>query len=142
MNKNLAITIGVAVVCLLLGYALGNFLPLRNFSTTINEDGTQNIGNTSVPSEKGILKVVVKDNTNVPMVGIEVDVGLFAGPPEPWGVKEADITGTVSYELDPGTYYVFFNSNRFPQGYTYPDPQKVTLQKGETNEVSIVLQKS
>lgn len=138
----------IVIVFLVIGYLLGNFVPLRNFSSrdqgnpaTYNkEDESTKI--TSVPSGKGALEVTVKNSSNQPMVGIEIDVAVRPGPPESWGVKEANINGTANFELDPGNYYVYFNMNRFPSGYKIQPEQKVNIQEGQIKNVTIVLEKT
>lgn len=138
--------VAIAVVSLLLGYLLGNYVPFRAASTpnTGNQTSNQNTDNvtTNIPSGKGLLEITVTDSSGKPMVGIETDVALQPGPPEAWGTKEADTNGKTSFELAPGSYYVYFNMNRFPSGYVVPSEQKVTVLEGQTNKVTIVLAKS
>ncbi|MFA5778198.1 MAG: carboxypeptidase-like regulatory domain-containing protein [Candidatus Paceibacterota bacterium] len=137
----------IVIVFLVVGYLLGNFVPLQNFSSS--NQGNPTVGNqendstkiTSIPSGKGILEVTVKNSSNQPMVGIEIDVGVRPGPPESWGVKEANVNGTANFELAPGDYYVYFNMNRFPSGYKIQPGQKVSVQEGQIKNLTIVLEK-
>lgn len=138
----------IVIVFLVVGYLLGNFVPLRNFSSgDQNNPATDNQKNdntktTSVPSGKGVLEVTVKNSSNQPMVGIEIDVGFRPGPPESWGVKEANTNGTANFELDPGNYYVYFNTNRFPSGYKIQPEQKVNIQEGQIKNLTIILERN
>ena len=76
------------------------------------------------------------------MVGIEIDVAVKPGPPESWGIKEANVNGVADFELDPGDYYVYFNTNRFPSGYKIQPEQKVSIQKGQTKNIKIILERN
>lgn len=140
MNKTQLV---VAAACLLIGYLLGNFLPLNNLSSPNSLIETSNNNQaTSLVAGQGLLAVTVTNNLGEPMVGIEIDVGVRpGGPPESWGVKEADPNGQASYNLEPGTYYVYFNLNRFPAGYEPQPEQLVVVEEGQTSQVNIVLQK-
>ena len=134
----------VSVVSLLIGYLLGNAVPLLNFSTdegpAANQDN-EAVEPTSIPDGKGLLMVTVVNASGAPMVGIEIDVNFQPGQPEGWGVKEADANGTATFELDPGTYSVYFNANRFPVGYQTPPTQRVEVREGEIKTVTITLEK-
>lgn len=137
----------VAVVALLAGYLLGNFAPLQKFSTTgnpasVDDRKDENSQPASIPNGKGLLEVAVTNPSGAPMVGIEVDVAVQPGPPESWGTKEADVNGKAAFELAPGTYYVYFNMNRFPSGYKVPSELKVEVQAGQTKKVAIVLERN
>ncbi|MCR4277420.1 MAG: carboxypeptidase-like regulatory domain-containing protein [Candidatus Berkelbacteria bacterium] len=146
MNKSpVGAFIVIAVISLVVGYLLGNFLPFRG-STTTNQTSNppgSTTTNTSIPSGKGILEVTVTDSSNQPMVGIEVDVGTKpGGQPEGWGAKDADTNGKASFQVAPGTYYVYFNQSRFPSGYVATTVEKAEVNEGQTTNVTIVLQKS
>lgn len=132
------------VIALLAGYLLGNVLPLRIFSAQNTSPSSQTVGSgsTTIPDDQGRLEVIVKNSNNEPMVGIEVDVGVQAGPPPSWGVKEADVNGKASFDLAPGSYFVYFNMNRFPSGYAVPVEQKVEIKQGQTKSLTIVLERS
>lgn len=129
----------VVVLALLVGYFLGNFFPLQNFST---DKGAVSDKTTSVSNGKGVLEVLVSNSDGEPMVGIEIDVAVQSGPPESWGVKEADTSGKADFELAPGDYYVYFNTGRFPLGYATPVPQQIRVEEGQTQTVTIVLEKN
>lgn len=131
----------IVIVFFVLGYALGNFVPLQKFST--NTQDTANTGEVARISDgKGLLAVTVRDSSNQPVIGIEIDVAVQPGPPESWGAKEADTNGTANFELNPGTYYVFFNANRFPSGYVFPSSEKVNIEEGQIENITIVLEKN
>lgn len=130
----------IVIVFLVIGYLLGNFVPLRNFSSS-NQADTDAGKTSNILSGKGALEITVTNSSNQPMVGIEIDVATQPGPPEGWGVKEADVNGKATYNLDPGTYYIYFNTNRFPSGYVVQPEQKVEIKEGQTKKITIVLQK-
>ena len=140
MTKKLII---IAVISLVVGYLLGNFVPLQNFSggNRCRQPEQQRGKTASIPRGKGILEVTVENSSNQPMVGIEIDVAVQPGPPEDWGTKEANVNGVANFELNPGSYYVYFNTSRFPSGYKIPPPQKVDVQEGQVESVRIVLEK-
>jgi hypothetical protein len=160
MRKMWIVCILVGLVFFALGYLAGNYIPFRdegvapapagettNDTVTdgmVNEaggDSTQTGGMVEdIPDGKGLLEVTVTGSDGTPMVGIEVDVNYSPGEPPSWGVAEADSSGVAVFELDPGDYVVYFNSNRFPSGYAMPDVREVTIQEGEVTRVDIVLQ--
>lgn len=135
---------GIAVA-LLIGYIIGNMAPISQFQQDREGPGTEtsdtDTADSDIPVGKGQLIVTVTDADGNPFVGIEVDVAQQPGPPEAWGVKEADLEGKVSYSLDPGTYFVFFNSSRFPVGYVVSPDKQVFIVEGETENVSFVLER-
>lgn len=133
----------IAIIFLSVGYLLGNFVPFQEISKSGNQtDGQNNSITTNIPNGKGLLEVTVTGPGGEPMVGIETDVAVNPGPPETWGIKEADTNGKTSFELAPGAYYVYFNTNRFPSGYVTPPEQKVNVLEGQTKKVTIVLVKN
>jgi hypothetical protein len=147
MNRSpIGTFIVIAVVSLVVGYLVGNFLPFRNSSTSSSQTGTPSSNSSttnSIPSGKGILEVTVTDPNSKPMVGVEIDVGTKpGGQPEGWGAKDADTNGKASFEVTPGTYYVYFNQTRFPAGYVSSTMEKVVVVEGQTEKLIIVLQKS
>ena len=130
MKKILIILI--CIFCLIGGYILGSYYPLSGLFPNNNNPAT---------ATSEVLTVTVLNENEEPMVGIEIDVAEQAGPPEDWGVKDADTSGKAIYNLEPGTYYVFFNTNRFPLGYVVQREQEITIVKGEPKEITIVLEK-
>lgn len=140
MAKKLVLPFLIALVTLIIGYLLGNFLPLSNFSKPYEETTDSATTETNqIPDGKGKLIVNVTNTDGEPVIGIEVDVAAQPGPPEEWGVKEADFNGNVEYVLDPGSYYVFFNMNRFPTEYEIQPEKQITITEGEKQEISFVL---
>ena len=128
MKKSLSILI--YIICLVVGYILGSNFPYSGFI-----GNKINIADNNSPT----LTVNVVNDKNEPMVGIEVDVAIQPGPPEDWGVKEANTNGIVKYNLEPGDYYVFFNMSRFPQRYIVPSEKKVTIREGASEEITFIL---
>jgi len=140
MKKTTIIAIIITVLATIVGYILGNILPFKNFTKGI-ENNSPTTQNTEVPENKGRLVVMVKNTNNEPIVGIEIDIAVQPGPPEEWGVQEADLQGTVEYNLDPGSYYVFFNMNRFPNEYVIQAEKQVTITAGKQEDVVFILEK-
>lgn len=137
----------IVIIFLVIGYLLGNFVPLSNFSSSdqgnpaTDDQKNESAKTNSIPNGKGMLEVTVKNSSSQPMVGIEIDVAVRPGPPESWGIKEANADGTAEFELSPGNYYVYFNANRFPSGYKIQPEQKVSIQEGQIKKITIVLEK-
>jgi hypothetical protein len=160
MNKTLVAVVISSIFFFILGYAVGNFFPIggdnattgappdtdQSTDTTSDAGTGSETGNTdqtgTIPEGKGLLEVTVTGSGGEPMVGIEVDVNYAPGEPESWGVAEADTNGITRYELEPGDYSVYFNSNRFPPGYIDPGVREVTVEEGELTSISIILQES
>jgi len=147
--KKFAVMAIVGVLALVVGYLLGSYFPLSGFSKGQNGDSTASQNNEVVdvtsgemPENTGRLVVNVSNEANEPIIGIEIDVAKQPGPPEDWGVKEADTEGTAVYDLEPGTYYVFFNMNRFPTDYVIQPEKQVTIEEGEEATVSFVLKRN
>lgn len=136
--KKLLIIFIFAVIGLAAGYFLGNIFPFKN---DIEEDTSSNSEVSNIPENKGRLIVTIKNADNEAIIGIEVDVAVQPGPPEEWGVKEADTEGVVEYDLEPGMYYVFFNMNRFPGEYSIQPEKKVTITAGEQEEMVFILER-
>lgn len=131
MKKLLIILI--TVIGFIGGYILGSYYPFQGLLPEKSDIATPT-------SEQLTITVINQDNQ--PMVGIEIDVAQQPGLPESWGVKEADTSGKAIYNLEPGTYFVFFNTNRFPQGYVVPREQEINIEKGKPQEIIITLEKS
>ncbi len=136
--KKISIIAFFIVLGLAAGYWLGNIFPLQNQ----NPGQTSQSSNSPIPSGMGRLEVTVTGENNAPMVGIEIDVAHNPGPPENWGVKEADMNGKATYDLAPGTYYVYFNTNRFPVGYVVAHEQQVQVSAGSVTKLAITLKKN
>jgi hypothetical protein len=133
LNKHVVIPIIVALVALIAGYILGNLLPLSRFST--------GGGSTSQTTDKGQLLVQVTDTEGGPVVGLEVDVAVQPGPPEEWGIATTDAQGVVQYDLDPGTYYVFFNTSNFPSEYVVQPERQTTITAAQKINMTFELER-
>ena len=140
MKKQTIFTVIIVVVSIVGGYFLGNVLPFDKFFTGSNNNSSIS-QESDIPNNQGRLVVKVQNTDNEPIVGIEIDVAVQPGPPEAWGVKEADVQGMAKYDLEPGSYYVFFNMNRFPSEYVVQPEKQVTIVAGQQQEIIFVLEK-
>jgi hypothetical protein len=130
-------TIFIIVVFFLLGYIVGNFYPLgilsviRSFiipSGTISGDVE--------------LKVTVLDEKKNPIPNLEVDLDKSL-PPSPARMLfvDTDENGVATFNLQPGTYFVFFNGNNFPKDFQIPNTRKIDVKSGQVNELTIILKR-
>ncbi len=87
------------------------------------------------------LKVTLLMDNNVknPLSGIEVDVAVKPGNPPKGGVAVTDETGVATFNVKPGTYYVFFNDLSFPKNLAVPQPQMVTVSEGKISEKTLLI---
>jgi len=86
--------------------------------------------------------ITVVDRNNIPLVGLEVDIGAKPGPPPKGGVATTDENGTAHFSLKAGTYYVYFNSNNFPKEYKEPSQfETIEVIDGKIASKTIVLEK-
>jgi len=126
-------------LAIIAGYVLGSYFPLIGFfKEKITTDTTQG---TEIPQDKARLAVKVQNADNEPVIGIEIDVAFEPGPPQDWGIKETNMQGEAIYDLEPGTYYVFFNMNRFPNEYIVQAEKQVILTKNTQEEVIFTLER-
>jgi hypothetical protein len=127
----------IIVVFFLLGYIVGNFYPLgilsmiRSFiipSGTITGDVE--------------LKVIVLDEKKNPISNLEVDLDKNV-PPSPGRMLfvDTDENGVATFQLKPGTYFVFFNGNNFPNDFRIPNTRKIDVKSGQENELTIILKR-
>jgi hypothetical protein len=127
----------IIVVFFLLGYIVGNFYPLgilsmiRSFiipSGTITGDVE--------------LKVIVLDEKKKPIPNLEVDLDKNV-PPSPASILfvDTDENGVATFQLKPGTYFVFFNGNNFPNDFRIPRTQKIDVKSGQENKLTIILKR-
>jgi len=140
MKKFSILTIVFIVLAIILGYILGNVLPFNGFLNAANNNA-QNTQVTGIPENKGRLVVKVRNNNEEPIVGIEIDVATQPGLPAQWGIKEANIQGLATYDIDPGQYYVFFNLNRFPSEYIVQSERRVIIIAGQQQNITFTLEK-
>lgn len=89
---------------------------------------------------EAILKVMVVDEKNSPVKGLEVDIGEQPGPPPAGGLVQTDENGIATFDIKPGKYYIFFNGSNFPPEYVYPqDFSQVVVGKDSPAEQKIIL---
>jgi len=87
-----------------------------------------------------VIKVVDKDN--LPIVGLEVDIGAKPGPPPEGGIAITEENGTARFNLKAGTYYIYFNDNNFPKEYKQPSEfETINVVDGKTTLKTITLEK-
>lgn len=127
--KLIIFTIGFLVI-FLIGYGLGNVFPFSGFSSV--ENGI---------SGKETLEVKLEMNDGAPVVDVEVDVAEKPGPPPQEGITTTNEKGIATFNLKPGSYFVFFNSNNFPKNLQIPEAEKVIVEEGKLNQKTIILQR-
>jgi hypothetical protein len=130
-------TIFIIVVFFLLGYIVGNLYPLGILSVIRSFVGPS--GNISGDVE---LKVTVLDEKKNPIPNLEVDLDKNV-PPSPARILfvDTDENGVATFQLKPGTYFVFFNTNNFPNDFRIPRAQKIDVKSGKANELTIILKR-
>lgn len=138
MKKILALVI--ATITLIGGYILGSFYPISGFFRA-QDSGSSGTLSTEIPNNKGRLLVTAVNEDGDPIIGIEIDVAEQAGPPPEWGIQETGLDGRAVFDIDPGSYFVFFNMNRFPDEYEIQPEKGVTIIEGEQTEVEFVLER-
>jgi len=123
------------IVFLVIGYFLGNFIPLRLIKSS--EESIE-------PSEESIqgqtiLEVKVMTEDKNLLAGIEVDIARKPGPPPIGGVASTDENGLAVFNIKPGKYFIFFNTNNFPKNLKCPNPQPIKVKEGIINTQIVVL---
>lgn len=116
------------IIIFLLGYAIGNFLPLSGF-------GEQKGG--IMGSAK--LEVTILDENSKPVTSLEVDVAKKPGPPQRGGTAMTDQNGIATFNIQPGDYFIYFNSGNFPQNLQEPEPQPIQTNEGNISKKTIIL---
>jgi hypothetical protein len=111
-----------------LGYLLGNFFPF--YSGQNSDESIQ---------EEVLLEVAIVTEEGNPLPNVEVDVAKKIGPPPLGGIVLSDSRGIAVFNLKPGDYFIFFNSNNFPEGFKYPDSRSISVREGMSNKQTIVL---
>ncbi len=134
------ILILVAIICLVIGYALGIFFPL----TLSSPDQTEHSFNLSTTKYEGIqgdslLKVNLKMDNGQPLQNVEVDLAETPGQPPIGGVALSDENGQAVFNVQPGNYFIFFNDVNFPKNVENPGSTPVEVKKDGINEVEILL---
>ncbi|MDD5071923.1 MAG: hypothetical protein PHQ42_04285 [Patescibacteria group bacterium] len=128
------------IICLVAGYALGNFFPLNIFARS----QLSSQFNLPILEDKGIqgdarLEVILKMDDGRPLNNVEVDVAEEPGPPPIGGVAISDDNGLAVFDIKSGNYFIFFNDNNFPKNVKNPEAQAVEVKAGEVNQKIIIL---
>ena len=130
-------TIFIAVGFFILGYIVGNFYPLGILSVI-----RPFVGSSGTISGDVELKVIVLDEKKNPIPNLEVDLDKNVPPsPARMLVVETDENGVATFQLKPGTYFVFFNGNNFPNDFQMPTTRKIDVKSGQVNELTIILKR-
>jgi hypothetical protein len=135
LNMKIFNKIGLVLVLLIIGYIIGSYIPITGFFRTDSMDENADggiIGNAE-------LNVTVLRSDKSPVVDIEVDIAIKPGPPLRGGAVKTDSNGIASFNIKPGTYYIFFNDNNFPVDLEYRDMAQVTAEEGKVTSRTIIL---
>jgi hypothetical protein len=85
------------------------------------------------------VTLLMDNNTKDPLANIEVDIAKKPGPPPKGGVAVTDQTGTATFTIKPGDYFIYFNELTFPKNLTMPEMQSVAVIEGSPNEKTILI---
>jgi hypothetical protein len=116
------------LVVFVLGYVAGNFIPWSGFSFVGDESGI-------FGSAK--LEVSLLLDNNQPVDRVEMDLAEKPGPPKKGGVAVTDENGIAVFNVQPGSYFIYFNSGNFPKNLQEPEPQPIQVIEGENNKKTI-----
>lgn len=116
------------ILVFVVGYALGNLLPFSGF-------GEQGKGITGTAK----LEVTILAENNKPVANLEVDVAEKPGPPKIGGTAETNENGVATFNIQPGNFFIYFNSGNFPQSSKEPSPQQIQVGEGSVSKTTIVL---
>jgi len=126
MKKKILIII---IISLLIGYALGNLIPFSGFNfLKIFQKGIEGTAK---------LEITLLMDNGTPLANIEVDVAERPGTPPSGGISYTDENGIAVFNIKPGQYYIFFNSNSFPENLIIPDPEPIQVQEEIINQYTI-----
>lgn len=123
---------------------LNNLCTRVNLNTTLKCSYVTHTCENLIPQEdSGNYKITLTVNGK-PGKGIEVDLGLNAGPIGDSYIEVTDVNGVAIFKgIPPGAYYQGVNLSNFPKEYgdayktwTW---SKVTISKGETIEMKMDL---
>ncbi len=96
--------------------------------------------------DKGIegnteLKVTLFMDNNIknPLPNIEVDVAKKPGQPPKGGVAITNDQGIATFNIKPGSYFIYFNNLTFPKNLSTPEPQSITVVEGAANEKTLLI---
>lgn len=119
----------VVIIIFILGYVLGNFLPWSGFG----EQGGKGITGSAK------LEVTILMENNKPVANLEVDVAEKTGPPQLGGTAETNENGVATFNIQPGDYFIYFNSGNFPQNLTEAKPLPIQVIEGNISKTTIIL---
>lgn len=130
----------IAVIAFLLGYLAGNALPLGSGSTA-----QKSAFSLPIFADQGIkgnavvhVTLEMKDTAN-PLSNVEVDLAEKPGQPPVGGTALSDESGLAVFNVKPGTYSIFFNSNNFPKNLQMPETQEIEVKEGQINKAKILI---
>ncbi|MEW6222380.1 MAG: hypothetical protein AB1476_03550 [Candidatus Hadarchaeota archaeon] len=83
------------------------------------------------------FQVKILGENAAPLAGIEVDIAETPGPPPEGGVATTDENGVAQFTLKAGKYWVFFNTNNFPQAYVQPNPVQISVPGDGEKEITL-----
>ena len=124
-------TILLVIGFLIIGYILGNILPveLTNLSFKKEDQGI-----------KGDILFTLTGKmteTEVPLPNLEIDLGLQPGNPPVGGVAITDENGVAVFSVQAGAYFIYFNDNTFPKNLVMPEPEQIIISKEGINDKTI-----
>jgi len=121
------------LICLFIGYVLGSIFPLDVSKFSLSSGSEENIqGNTQ-------LVITAKmAETNTPVSNLEIDLAKEPGPPPVGGIALTDENGIAKFNVQPGTYFIYFNQANFPKNLIVPESEQVTVSESAVNEKEIV----
>lgn len=111
------------------GYALGNFIPWSGFSF----GGGESIAGSAK------LEVILQMDSGQPVANVEVDLGEKPGPPKKGGVAVTNENGVATFNVQPDSYFIYFNSGSFPKNLQEPEPQPIQISEENINKKTIFL---
>ena len=86
------------------------------------------------------MEVVLQVENGSPLANIEVDIAEIPGPPLSGGASFTNENGIATFQIEPGDYFIFFNSNNFPEDFNEPEPEAITVKEGSLNKFTIILE--
>lgn len=125
-----ALKIFLVIIVFLLGYALGNLFPWSGFSFIGEKKNIE--GNSK-------LEVSLLVDNNQPVKDVEIDLAEKPGPPPKGGIAVTNERGIAEFNVQPGNYFIYFNSNYFPKNLQEPELLQVQVAEGQVNKKTITL---
>jgi hypothetical protein len=116
---------------LILGYILGNILPmeLTNLSLKKEDQG--------IKGDILFILTAKMIETKTPIPNVEIDLGLQPGNPPAGGIAITDENGMAVFSVQAGTYFIYFNDNTFPKNLVMPEPEEVIITEKGINDKTI-----